>query len=69
MKEKMNMSVDEPRHESAIAQIDNLGSNGTFNPWSDLYDAISLDENFAWFDQLPRLHVEQPGGMQHDRMS
>ena len=68
MKEKMDMGVDEPGHERAIAQIDDLCSHGTFYRRSDLDDAISLDQNFAWLDQLPRFDVEQPGGMQHDRM-
>jgi hypothetical protein len=38
------------------------------NRWSNLDDAISLNENFAWLDQLPRPDIEQPCGMQHDGM-
>ena len=60
------MSVDEPGHEGAIAQIDDLGSRRMFHRRTNLDDAIPLNENFAWFDQLPLLDIEQPGGMEND---
>jgi hypothetical protein len=68
MKEEMNMGVDESGHECAITQIDDLGSGGMFYGGTDLDDAISLNKNFAWLDQLPGLDIEQPCGMQHDGM-
>ena len=60
------MGVDESGQQRAIAQIENLGSGKMFHRGTDLDDAISLNEHFAWLDQLPRLDIEQPGGMQHD---
>jgi hypothetical protein len=68
MKEEMDMGIDKPGHERPIAQIDYLGSRRMLDRWTDLHDAIPLDENFAWLDDLPRLDVKQSGGRQHDRM-
>ena len=69
VKRKVHVTVDQPWHESAIAQIDDLCSRGTFDCRTDFDDAIPLDKNLAWLDQFAGLDVEQPGGMQHHRMS
>jgi hypothetical protein len=64
----MNMGINKTGHQRTIAQIEDLGSAGMFHGRTNLDDTISLNENFAWLDQLPLLDIEQPGGMENDRM-
>ena len=64
----MDMSIDEPRKQSTIPQIDHLDVGRMFYRRTGLNDAFSFHQNLAGRDYAPIFDVQQPRRMQQDRM-
>src|SRR5208337_2383767 len=66
MQEKMDVNVDEPRHQGCCAQIDHGGTDGMGDRGTDFNNAIAAYQNLAGAREYALLHIEDVGGMEHD---
>jgi hypothetical protein len=64
MQEKMHVRVDQAGHQGAVPEIDDFRARGMFHTRSHLGDAVALNQDFAWLDDLPGFDIQQPRGMQ-----
>ncbi len=69
MQEKMHMRVDQARHQGGVAQIDHFGVRGMLHAAAGGRNAFAFDQDFTGTNDLAALHIQQPGGVQNDRMT
>jgi hypothetical protein len=65
MKEEVDVSVDEPRHESTVAQVNQLSPLGMRHRRPGFRNSLAAYQNFAGTDYSSRLNIEETRGMQH----
>ena len=64
----MDVRVDQPRHQSAVAEIDYLCTRWALHRGAGLSNSLALDEDLAGLDDLSRFYVQQSGRAKDDRM-
>jgi hypothetical protein len=64
----MDVSVNQAGKQRAIAQVYYLSAGGMLHRGSNLEDPFIPNQNFCRLEHAPGLHVEETGGVQHNRM-
>ena len=62
------MGIDQAWHQRRVAQIDQFSASRMRDVRARLADAIALNQQFSWRDDLAGGHVEYARGVQHDGM-
>jgi hypothetical protein len=66
MEEKMDVDIDEPRHQGGRAQIDHRGAIGMGDRGPNFNNAIAAYQHLPGTDQRAMLHIEDVGCVEHD---
>ena len=67
MQEQMHVRVNQSGQQRAVSQVDRLGVRRPVNLHANFGDPVPAHQHFARRDHFPRLHIQQPGRVQHDR--
>ena len=68
MQEQVHVRIDEPRHQRAASEIDQLGSARPRHGRAGGRNALTLDEHFAGSHEAAGVDFEQMRCVQHDGM-
>jgi len=60
--------INQAGHQGAVAKVDNLGSRGMTDSASHLRDFVAPDQYLTGSDDAAVLNIEQPRGVQDNRM-
>ena len=69
MQKKMDVGVDQPRHQGCRAQIDHRRSAGMGDRGASLNNAIAAHQHLSRANKRAMLHIEDVGGMEHDNIA
>src|SRR6185503_4274661 len=62
---KVNVSVDEPRQQCDIPEVDNLGVGGNFCVASQSLNLLSNDDNYTMVFQFAGHGIEKMSSLEH----
>lgn len=62
----MDVSIDEPRQQGTVAEIDDFGIGRAVDMLSSRDDALALNQHFAWRHNRAGRDVEHAGGVKDD---
>jgi hypothetical protein len=66
MEKKVDMSIDEARHDGDVTQIDHVRASGMGNGCTGLKDLFALHQHFARRHDAASLDIEKARRMQHN---
>ena len=62
------MRINQAGHQGAVAKVDHLRALGMTVGSPNFFDLVTTDQNFAGSDDAAVLNIEQPRGVQDNRM-
>ena len=68
MEEEVDVRVDEAGEKSGLAEVDYFRCGRTRDFRADFFYGVALDQDFAGGDDAAEFYVEQPRGMEDDRV-
>ena len=60
------MSINQSRQQSAIAKVNDLGTERSLDARASFHYAVTTNQNLARGDDSPSLSVKKSRGMQYD---